>query len=246
MMLRFIAFMLSFALVACTGSSSPENTSSGLTCSNSSDCPVDELCLEKTCQAVECASSLDCELEEHCDSDYECKNGCENDEDCFAGDSCDKDAGECETYGCRTSELDCGIGEFCNEMTSECYADNRDHCKSNCTWDEVIYGENTVGECANFDAGSGSCMGDFYGSQSGCSGGALCWPDNLDDQNGYFQQIPGTCITFYRFFTCDDNSAQEQCPNGFTCQGIYYSDGTVTQSVCIGDCPYYLENGYIQ
>lgn len=244
--MSILLFVMSLVLVGCTNSSD-DPVSSGLTCTNSSDCLSEELCVEKTCQAVECATSLDCELEEYCStSKYECKDGCKDDDDCFAGDSCNKEAKECESYGCRTSELDCGIGEFCNELTAECYRDSRGHCESFCTWNEVAFGENTNGECANYDMGSGSCMGDFEGNQSGCSGGDLCWPNDFDDMSGYYQQIPGTCISFYRFFTCDDNSAQEQCPNGFTCQGIPYSDGTVTQAVCLGDCPYYLESGYLQ
>ena len=143
--MSILLFVMSLVLVGCTTSS--DNPASGLTCTNSSDCLSEELCVEKTCQAVECATSLDCELEEYCStSKYECKDGCKDDDDCFAGDSCNKETKECESYGCRTSELDCGIGEFCNELTAECYRDSRGHCESFCTWDEVIFGENTNGE----------------------------------------------------------------------------------------------------
>ena len=248
--MKTILLALAFCFTACNSSKPDDAVASGSICANSSDCPSEELCVENTCQQVDCVTSLDCDLAQYCSEDYECKAGCTEDTDCFAGDSCNTETKECESYGCRDSVLDCGIGEFCNEMTAECYQDARGHCQSFCNWNEVAYGENTNGECANFDLGSGSCMGDFYGSQTGCSGGALCWPNDFDDQTGWIQQIPGTCITFYRFFSCDDTSEQEQCPNGFACQGIPYSDenGNITYSdpVCLGDCPYYLDNGYIQ
>ena len=247
--MKIIFLGLGLSLVACT-SGSNDPVASGKTCANSSDCPSDELCIEKTCQLVDCATSFDCDLEQYCNNEYECKSGCKEDTDCFAGDSCNTETKECESYGCRTSELDCGIGEFCNEMTSECYEDTRGHCTSYCSWDEAILGENTNGECANYDMGSGSCTGDFYGNQTGCTGGALCYPDDLTNSLGWIQEIPGTCITFYRFYSCDQNSQQEQCPNGFGCYGIPFQDEfgniTYTDPVCLGDCPYYLENGYIQ
>lgn len=250
MSMTTIMFGLGLSLFGCTTSNPDDASASGALCANSSDCPSDELCVEKTCQAVDCVTSLDCDLEHFCNNQYECKSGCKEDSDCFAGDSCNTETKECESYGCRSSELDCGIGEFCNQMTSECYKDTRGHCQSYCNWNEVAFGENTNGECANYDMGSGSCMGDFNGSQTGCTGGALCWPNNFNDQTGWYQKIPGTCITFYRFYDCDESSEQEQCPNGFTCQGIPYYDefGNVimTDSVCLGDCPYYLENGHIQ
>ena len=130
-------------------------------------------------------------------------------------------------------------------MTAECYEDSRPHCQSKCSWDEIFYGTET-GECANFDMGNGSCMGDFEGSQTGCSNGDICYLDDFEDLSGWYQKIPGTCISFYRFYYCDGNSEQEQCPNGFSCQGLSYGDGTYTDPVCLGDCPFYLENGFIR
>ena len=233
--------------LACTPTPTGDvKVSSGLACVNSSDCLTGELCVEASCQAVECATSLDCDLEQFCNADYECKDGCAEDDDCFAGDSCNTDTKECETYGCRDTVLDCGIGEFCNPMTSECFTDSRGHCASYCSWNDLVYG--TTGyECVNFGNGTGSCSTDINGNQSGCSGGSVCYPNDVNDPSFQFGgQTPGSCITFYRAFYCDETSTQEQCPNGFSCTPLAYSDGTFTEPVCLGDCQYYIENGYLQ
>ena len=233
------------SITACTtSSSSSEVNSSGLSCVNSSDCMDGELCVEKSCQRVDCVTSADCDIENYCNSSYECVSGCKEDTDCYAGDSCNTDAKECESYGCRSTELDCEVGEFCNPMTSECYYDTRGHCKNYCAWDDLLYGA-SGGECVNFDSGSGSCMVDYNGNQTGCSGGALCYPNDPSDPNWYWSSIPGRCITFYKALYCDANSSQEQCPNGFNCTPLNYSDGTQTPPVCLGDCQFYSENGYI-
>lgn len=238
---------LLIGLLACTPTPTGESkVSSGLTCVNSSDCLTGELCVEASCQAVECATSLDCDLEQFCNGDYECRDGCAEDEDCFAGDSCNTDTKECESYGCRDTVLDCGIGEFCNPMTAECFTDSRGHCTSYCSWNDLVYGTTSY-ECVNFDSGTGSCSTDINGNQSGCSGGSVCYPNDVNDPSFQFGgQTPGKCITFYRAFYCDANSTQEQCPNGFSCTPLAYSDGSFTDPVCLGDCQYYTENGYIQ
>ena len=40
------------------------------------------------------------------------------------GDSCNTSTQVCETNGCRDTQLDCEIGEFCNVPTGECYEDD--------------------------------------------------------------------------------------------------------------------------
>jgi len=232
--------------IGCTPTQEESKVSSGLACANSSDCLTGELCVEQSCQAVDCATSMDCDLEEYCTANYECVSGCGNDDDCFAGDSCNTDSKECETYGCRDTVLDCQVGEFCNPMTAECFEDSRGHCTTYCSWDDLVYG--TTGyECVNFDSGSGSCSTDINGNQSGCSGGAVCYPNNTEDSSFLFGgQTPGKCINFYRAYYCDANSSQEQCPNGFACTPLRYTDGSQTEPVCLGDCQYYTENGFIQ
>ena len=233
-------------VLACTPSAEEAKVSSGLVCGNSSDCLEGELCVEQSCQIVDCATSLDCDLEEYCTSNYECVSGCNEDEDCFAGDSCNVASKECESYGCQDTVLDCGIGEFCNPMTAECFQDTRGHCQAYCSWDDLVYG--TTGyECVNFDMGTGSCTTDISGNQSGCSGGSVCYPNDTSDPTFQFGgQTQGTCINFYRAFYCDQSSSQEQCPNGFMCTPLQYTDGSQTDPVCLGDCEYFKENGFIQ
>ena len=233
-------------MLACTPQGVTESkTASGLSCINSSDCMDGELCVEKSCQVVDCATSTDCALEEYCNTDYECISGCETNNDCFAGDNCNTDSNECESYGCRDTVLDCQVGEFCNPMTAECYQDSRGHCRIFCTFNDLVNGA-SGGECVNFDSGSGSCMVDYNGNQSGCGGGAVCYPNDPSDPNWIWGSIPGTCIEFYKLLYCDANSSQEQCPNGFACSPLYYTDGSQTNPVCIGDCQFYKDNGYLQ
>ena len=239
----FIAMI--FGMLSCMDKAD-DPVSSGLICANSSDCLENELCVEQSCQLVDCATSLDCEIEQYCNANYECIDGCTDNEDCYAGEDCNTETKECESYGCRDTVLDCEVGEFCNPMTSECFEDSRQHCKSYCTWNDLVNGSFGY-ECLNFDSGSGSCSTDISGNQSGCSGGALCYPNDVNDPSFTFGgQTPGKCITFYQTFYCDNTSSQEQCPNGFTCSPLYYSDGSQTEPVCYGDCSYYTENGFIQ
>ena len=222
-----------------------DKVASGLSCVNSADCPDGELCLEKSCQSVGCVSSEDCSLEQYCSEGFECETGCTVNEDCYAGDECNVEEKVCESYGCRSTELDCEVGEFCNPTTTECYQDTRGHCMTYCDWNDLMFGTND-GLCVNYDSGSGSCQVNSSGQESGCSGGAICYPDDPTSLEWTFgQMVPGSCITFYQTFSCDNTSSQEQCPNGFACQSLQYSDGSLTEPVCIGDCNYYLENGYL-
>jgi hypothetical protein len=243
--MKFLIVFFSLVLTSCVDTPDSEKVSSGLGCENSAECPDGELCLEKSCQAVGCVTSLDCDLEQFCSESFECEEGCNDDQDCYAGDTCDTDLGVCETYGCRSTVLDCEVGEFCNPTTTECYQDSRGHCLSMCTWDDLQFAP-ADGLCVNYSGGTGSCQTNIMGQQSGCTGGAVCYPDDPGSLEFTFgQTVPGSCINFYKAFYCDNTSSQDQCPNGFNCQSLQYSDGSLTEPVCIGDCSYYLENGYL-
>ena len=243
--MKVLIALLTLILTSCVENPSGEKLASGLSCENSAECPDGELCLERSCQAVGCVTSLDCDLEQYCSDNFECESGCNNDEDCYAGDACDTTQGVCETYGCRDTVLDCEVGQYCNPTTLECYEDTRGHCMNLCTWDDLSFPPSD-GLCVNYSGGSGTCQANAFGQQSGCTGGAVCYPDDPGSiEFTLGQMVPGSCITFYKSFYCDNTSSQEQCPNGFSCQSLQYSDGSLTEPVCIGDCEYYLDNGYL-
>ena len=120
---------LIFGLAACTiqKSNSSNITVNGQNyCNNSSECSDGLLCYENHCLEAQCFSSSDCLLEEFCNEAYQCISGCVQDSDCLAGDICEENT--CVEYGCRDTELDCSIAEYCDETTGECYQDSFDHC----------------------------------------------------------------------------------------------------------------------
>jgi hypothetical protein len=87
-------------------------------CVDRGDCGALEVCEQDTCRAVECVSTADCGAGGYCE-DSKCKPGCDSNDRCLAGESCSADH-ECVTYDCRTSALDCGLGEVCDHGTGEC------------------------------------------------------------------------------------------------------------------------------
>src|SRR5688572_15295251 len=84
-------------------------------CSDDGQCEGIAVCDTRSqqCRQVECTSSDQCALGTHCDPvEHACLGGCGNDEDCIAGEICNFE-GQCEPYGCRTTDLDCHYGENC-------------------------------------------------------------------------------------------------------------------------------------
>jgi len=96
---------------------------SGPQCEIPSDCPEGQTCNSAgQCITQSCTSSNDCEVESYCNLEAaQCTAGCLNDRDCLPTHVCDQDAKRCITPGCRSTELDCNVGEFCNALTGECY-----------------------------------------------------------------------------------------------------------------------------
>jgi hypothetical protein len=90
------------------------------TCIDRGDCGDLQICDNDACKKVECIESADCGLGRYCE-DYTCKDGCGSNDDCLAGETC-SDAHACESYQCRTSALDCGLGEKCNPASGACEA----------------------------------------------------------------------------------------------------------------------------
>ncbi len=89
-------------------------------CVDGGDCTAGTTCIDETCQQVDCLSSTECELSQYCDSSYECRAGCMVEEDCPSGQTCDEAALQCVDSACRTSDLDCNLGERCNVATGAC------------------------------------------------------------------------------------------------------------------------------
>jgi hypothetical protein len=114
--------MMTFGLEACAA----------VECEISANCPQGKVCSEAgLCIEVGCSSSLDCNMEEWCsDESGLCTSGCLHDRDCFPTENCDAANRTCVRPGCRNTQLDCEFGEFCNNLTGECYDAGGFYCET--------------------------------------------------------------------------------------------------------------------
>ena len=177
-------------------------------------------------------------MEEYCSEFFQCVPGCSQDTDCIAGDVCEE--GVCATQGCRDTELDCAVGEYCDTQTQSCYADSFDHCGV-CdfnTWQGTISG----GECVvySYDENAYCNWDDWSQTGSGCSSTETCLPMYLFDP---FASTGGFCANIFKFKTCSPG-VEETCPRGFSCYEDIYNDGS-NSNLCVGDCMFLLDNGYL-
>lgn len=116
------ALLLVLSLVACKKEPAAE-------CIDHGGCPAGNACIEGACEPVQCLTSSDCNLHEFCDArSFACRAGCSDDGDCYAGETCDTATKECVEYACRSTDLDCEIGEFC--VDGECEKDDAPHCQA--------------------------------------------------------------------------------------------------------------------
>jgi len=116
-------------------------------CVDLGDCDSLEVCDLGTCVSVGCILSADCGIDEYCDEvAYTCAAGCGTDDDCLAGEDCSDDTHVCTAYGCRSTALDCAVGQQCDLPTGECFD------VSTC---EACTGPNStecgLGACVDFD-----------------------------------------------------------------------------------------------
>ena len=254
-------FLLGF--LACSSNQKTAEPLESGACANTKDCAEGMLCQEERCIEIECQSSLDCDIEQYCSTDYQCEKGCEMDDDCYAGDSCNLEEMECESYGCRSTELDCSVGEFCDLDTGECYDDSFPTCDT-CNATEVYVSGVNGGECITFGATETYCEQqvsvDFIsgtvaavGTTTGCAADEVCFLDGSApvgfDWDTFMDIYSGVCATAFAIKTCNASSDEEQCPRGFTCIPDIYNSSQNPDApyldACIGDCPYYLDNGYL-
>src|SRR5690606_2714190 len=99
-------------------------------CTDHGDCEGTSICDEVslTCREVGCLTSEECALGSHCSPElFTCVTGCAADADCLAGEQCGA-SGQCESYGCRSTQLDCSYGETCNGA-GECVTATDPHCE---------------------------------------------------------------------------------------------------------------------
>lgn len=193
-------------------------------CTYDTDCGEDAICAEDgTCVDVECLASIECDVGEFCSDDYQCEEGCAESDDCEAGEACND--GECEPYGCRSTELDCPWGTYCDVPSGDCLTDDRNHCEP---CDAVVNntGCGNNSECFILETSNG-CTND-----SDCPSGWRC-----DDIQG--QVVARVCHRDWCAVSCNPN-AELQCPNGMTCTNV--GGG---QNYCIGDCGFLTENGFL-
>jgi hypothetical protein len=229
-----------FFFVACTVNEKQETNISinGQNyCNNSAECAEGQLCVDNHCLDSECFSSSDCQLEEYCSEFFQCVPGCSLDSDCLAGDACIENT--CTSQGCRTTDLDCEVGEYCDSDTQSCYEDSFDHCGS-CDYSQWTNGV-SGGECVvySYDEFSYCNWDGWTQTGTGCRSAETCLPMYLIDplaSNG------GFCASIYKFKVCTPG-AEDACPRGFNCVEDIYGDGT-NMNVCISDCDYLIANGY--
>ncbi len=101
-------------------------------CETSDNCPAGTICTDTgLCQTIQCGSSNDCPVENWCNLDTgDCEAGCLSDNDCLPSEKCDVEQRECIKPTCRSTQLDCEFGQFCNQLSGACFDAGGNYCKS--------------------------------------------------------------------------------------------------------------------
>ncbi len=167
-----IILLLLTGLACQVGGGAPGETELGEgQCIDNGDCFEGEGCVDGSCAAADCIESSACALDSYCDAEAKtCLAGCQEDADCGAGTRCE--AGTCVERGCRSSELDCQVGEVCNLSNGSCWTP-RASCRS-CALDPLSCGGGS--HCLLFEGqeeSEASCY-DECSTQSDCPAGFSC------------------------------------------------------------------------
>jgi len=210
--------MLFALLLACGGGAQQ--------CLYTSDCDDGFVCDETgACIVAECSGNSDCGVGTYCNADNVCTAGCSEDLDCDAGTTCNVESHQCVEYGCRTTELDCALGQYCETSTGECKDDDRGHCN-------ICDVDGGANQCGN-----GTCV--IWNVFDTCTNDNQCGADETCDLF-----IEGRlCHQDRCLLTCDPN-AELNCPRGLTCTVGVLVDEPNT-AYCIGDCDYLKESGFL-
>ena len=92
----------------------------GIECEGNQNCPADAACIQNACVKRACITSAQCKIEQYCEQQTgQCVGGCLEDSDCPYGEACK--TGTCEPRGCRSTELDCAAGQYCDPFTGTCF-----------------------------------------------------------------------------------------------------------------------------
>ena len=188
-----ILLALGVLLVGCGRRSAP------VPCFDDGDCGGGgevEACVEGNCQAVDCLTSLDCAIGSWCDNERSedgsarelvCVDGCQGDPDCLAGTDCQE--GVCLERPCRSTQLDCGMGEVCDETTGACEPAGAAYCAPcDSTLTTVDDGGTAWDPCDDHFLGHPECGGIGSFCIGDGSGDTFCAPDcelDVDCPQGY-------------------------------------------------------------
>lgn len=143
-------------------------------CETSENCAPGTVCsVSGTCQQLACTSSTDCPVGNWCDLDKgDCSAGCVSDNDCLPSEQCDVEQRQCFTPGCRNTKLDCGFGEFCNELSGECFDAGNAYCRP-CERNEDC-GNNGANICLRFGGQLDAYCGVDCSIDQNCPQGYTC------------------------------------------------------------------------
>ena len=203
-------------LLGCNNEKAPE-------CVDNGQCPEGNACVQNACEEVSCLTSAECDINQFCNPFYECEGGCETSDDCTAGETCKDHV--CDVYGCRSTNLDCEYGEYCDTSSGECKTSSKPHCESCDAAATSSCGSNAT--CYIWEVDDGTCTGD-----RDCEDGWYC--DNIESATSK------NCHQDFCVVDCDPDD-ENACPRGFTCQ-----DATGLGAYgCIADCSFMIENGYL-
>ena len=169
-----------------------------------------EACVDGECKDVDCLSSADCVVGQYCDTegaDFACREGCLESSDCFAGQECNE--GVCETYGCRSTILDCDFNEICNESSGECEEAPGLQCTGCDPAGNYRDDQGTMNTCDDTIGGNQLCGGD----------GTVCAGD----------EVEAIC-----WIGCEAPGEPDQCPAGFSCGFASWTPGFGCATINLG------------
>ena len=182
----------------------------------------------------ECQDNADCNNQACIDN--ECEDvECLSSTDCQLNQFCDP-----KQYVCRdgcAEDQDCLAGESCNTNNHSCELYGCRETALDCE----------IGQFCN--TSSGECFND---SQSRCQ--SCTEANHTDDYLNvvlFGEQLtdrhcaPWSETEFFWLKICNPNGGDDECPRGFFCVDNIYDDVTFNVAACIGDCPFYVDNGYL-